>query len=214
MEISRRPNRFLCKIILLSLLLLSLSGCVSYKKPEFYGKVVDRQSGEPLKNARVEVAYMAGYETFDFSFQYFGLVSKVVLVGKVLVRTGEDGSFRIPRLSGRAFRATDKWVYFSVEKSGYIGMDDMKGEMCLSLGCEEPLVYINYHHDKKEVVISSHLIALEKDPAALLTPPQQLGVLIEERIEMINGQEQKMQIRMVAPPGIIKSRAISNPSDP
>lgn len=179
--------------MLLSAFLLALSGCTSYKKPEFYGKVVDRQSGEPLKNVRIEVEYLIGYDTFDFSFQYInGLERKEILVGKVVVRTAEDGSFRIPPFSRRVFRATDKRVYFNVEKSGYIGLDDMKGEMCLSLGCAEPLVYINYHRDKKEVVISSHLIALEKDPAAPLIPLQPPGVLMGEGIEMIDGEAQKV----------------------
>lgn len=198
--ISRRQNIFLCKIMLLSAFPLALSGCTSYKKPEFYGKVVDRQSGEPLKNVQIEVEYLASYDTFDFSFQYFDLVRKEDLVGQVVVRTGEDGSFHIPPFSSRAYRATYKRVYFNVEKSGYIGMDDMKGEMCLSLGCAEPLVYINYYRDKKEVVISSHLIALEKDPAAPLIPLQPQGVLMGEGIEMIDGEAQKVQLRMIAPP--------------
>ena len=77
------------RITFLIIILLTVSACTSLKTPEIRGVVVDAETGEPIKDARV---YAVWYRVYSGpGGQSRGGTSK-----ELRLRTKEDGTFRIP----------------------------------------------------------------------------------------------------------------------
>ena len=142
------------RLLLFVIIFFCINGCQSYSKPAYSGRIIDLETGAPIPNALVEVAYWKGS---------YGLIeqhSKKISWNKV--KTNGDGFFEIPPLS--TFIGVLSWdvgVTFSVQKDNYTELTMEYIGNCLSNGCSEQI--FDYPGDKtKKIIISSHMIGLTK----------------------------------------------------
>ncbi|MFO7982138.1 MAG: carboxypeptidase-like regulatory domain-containing protein, partial [Desulfuromonadales bacterium] len=135
------------------LCLFLMCGCSWYSKPAYWGRVVDAETGEPIKGVHVTIIYQINVQRLVE--QGTKHVTEFYLV------TGQDGRFETPTVrSILGPLSWDKDVVFSIDKEGYAYFSADISD-CMSSGCEEKDFY--FHGDvNKKFTIGEHLIKLPK----------------------------------------------------
>ena len=141
--------------IALTFCLLLMSGCSWYSKPAYWGRVVDAETGEPLRDVFISISYSISVPRL-LDHRATKSVTEINLF------TGRDGRFETPpirTLIGPLSK--DGSVFFTVSKQGYASFGPTNFGDCMSTGCNEKS--ISYVGDlSKKIFFCSHLIRLPK----------------------------------------------------
>lgn len=141
------------RILFLLVITAGLQGCI-YWKPAYSGRVLEAETGLPIKDVVIRA---------DYSANSFGFVDTAYKQIKfVKVATDKEGYFDIPSV----FRiisplSWEEEVSFSAYKHGYVRLLPCEIGDCFSAaGCEE--IILDIHGSGGKIYVSKNLIRLSR----------------------------------------------------